>query len=108
MEAVIGVTAAPRPNAARSGRIIGSATEIETAYRARTKRSRALMQRAARSMPGGNTRTTSFHPPYPVVFERGNGPWLRDVDGCRYIDLFNNGLSLIHGHAYRPIRQAMA
>ena len=104
---MIDATAALRPNAARMGRITGSVTEIEAVYRARTKRSRALMERAARSMPGGNTRTTSFHPPYPVVFERGAGPWLRDVDGCRYIDLFNNGLSLIHGHAYRPIRQAM-
>jgi glutamate-1-semialdehyde 2,1-aminomutase len=89
-------------------RIAGSITEIEATYRARTKRSRALMERAARSMPGGNTRTTSFHPPYPVVFERGKGPWLRDVDGHRYVDLFNNGLSLIHGHSYPPIRQAMA
>lgn len=85
-----------------------SMTPIEAAYRARTRRSRELMQRAARSMPGGNTRTTSFHPPYPVVFERGVGPWLRDVDGHRYVDLFNNGLSLIHGHAFRPVRQAMA
>jgi len=58
-------------------------------------------------MPGGNTRTTSFHPPYPVVIERGDGPWLWDVDGRRYLDLFCNGLSLIHGNAYAPARRAI-
>jgi glutamate-1-semialdehyde 2,1-aminomutase len=65
------------------------------------------MERAAGSMPGGNTRTTSFHPPYPVVVERGEGPWLWDVDGRRYVDLFCNGLSLIHGNDYAPAREAM-
>jgi glutamate-1-semialdehyde 2,1-aminomutase len=59
-------------------------------------------------MPGGNTRTTSFHPPYPIVFERGHGPWLWDVDGRRYVDLFYNGLSIIHGHGYQPITHALS
>ena len=75
-------------------------------YRALTPASRRLMARAARAMPGGNTRTTSYHPPYPVVFESGKGPWLRDADGRRYVDLFYNGLSLIHGHAYGPLCEA--
>jgi glutamate-1-semialdehyde 2,1-aminomutase len=85
-----------------------SETTIERDYRRRTRRSRDLMSRAAKSMPGGNTRTTSFHPPYPVVFDRGKGPWLWDVDGHRYVDLFYNGLSFIHGHSYPPIRRSMA
>jgi glutamate-1-semialdehyde 2,1-aminomutase len=80
---------------------------IEEHYRRATPTSAALMARAAASMPGGNTRTTSFHPPYPVVIERGQGPWLWDVDGRRYVDLFCNGLSLIHGNAYAPARQAI-
>jgi glutamate-1-semialdehyde 2,1-aminomutase len=80
---------------------------IEAYYRRATPTSAALMARAAASMPGGNTRTTSFHPPYPVVIERGQGPWLWDVDGRRYVDLFCNGLSLIHGNAYAPARQAI-
>jgi glutamate-1-semialdehyde 2,1-aminomutase len=65
------------------------------------------MTKAAGAMPGGNTRTTSFHPPYPVVVERGEGPWLWDVDKRRYLDLFCNGLSLIHGNAYAPVSQAI-
>ena len=65
------------------------------------------MAHAARVMPGGNTRTTSFHPPYPVVIERADGAWLWDVDQRRYLDLFCNGLSLIHGNNYAPAREAM-
>jgi glutamate-1-semialdehyde 2,1-aminomutase len=30
-----------------------------------------------------------------------------DLDGNRYIDMFSNGLSLMHGHAYPPIEQAL-
>ena len=65
------------------------------------------MERAAASLPGGNTRTTSFHPPYPVVVDHGDGPWLWDVDGRRYVDLFCNGLSLIHGNNHAPARAAI-
>jgi glutamate-1-semialdehyde 2,1-aminomutase len=83
-------------------------TPIEQQYRRRTQASRTAMQRAAAVMPGGNTRTTTFHAPYPVVFRRGEGPWLFDADGHRYVDLFYNGLSLIHGHGYGPVAEAMA
>jgi glutamate-1-semialdehyde 2,1-aminomutase len=80
---------------------------IEERYRRETPRSAALMREAAGAMPGGNTRTTSFHPPYPVVLDRGDGAWLWDVDGRRYLDLFCNGLSLIHGNNYAPAREAI-
>jgi glutamate-1-semialdehyde 2,1-aminomutase len=80
---------------------------IEERYRSETPTSAALTSEAARALPGGNTRTTSFHPPYPVVIERGDGPWLWDVDKRRYVDLFCNGLSLIHGNNYGPSREAI-
>jgi glutamate-1-semialdehyde 2,1-aminomutase len=80
---------------------------IEDHYRRATAGSAALMRQAAAALPGGNTRTTSFHPPYPVVIERGEGAWLFDVDQRRYVDLFQNGLSLVHGNAYPPARAAI-
>jgi glutamate-1-semialdehyde 2,1-aminomutase len=83
------------------------ASAIERAYRQATPKSAELLERAARVMPGGNTRTASFYPPYPVVIERGDGPWVWDVDGRRYVDMFCNGLSLIHGHNYAPVRAAI-
>ncbi|HMK84917.1 MAG TPA: aminotransferase class III-fold pyridoxal phosphate-dependent enzyme [Steroidobacteraceae bacterium] len=95
----------PTRPAGDCGRTARSA--IEERYRRLTPRSERLMTEAATAMPGGNTRTTSFHPPYPVVIERGDGPWVFDVDQRRYLDLFCNGLSLIHGHNYAPVREAI-
>ena len=81
---------------------------IETEFRKRTPKSAELMQRSAHSMPGGLTRGFGFHWPYPAVMERGEGCYLWDVDGNRYIDLASNGLALIHGHAFRPVIDALA
>jgi glutamate-1-semialdehyde 2,1-aminomutase len=81
--------------------------QIEAAYVGRTPTSEQLMERASRSMNRGLTRTLSWFAPYPVVFAQGSGAVLRDVDGNDYIDLFSNGLSLMHGHAYAPITAAL-
>jgi glutamate-1-semialdehyde 2,1-aminomutase len=85
----------------------GKLTAIEQAYLARTECSAALMERAGSSMPSGITRTLAWFAPYPLVFERGTGTSVFDVDGNRYLDMFSNGLSLMHGHAYGPIDQAL-
>jgi glutamate-1-semialdehyde 2,1-aminomutase len=76
-------------------------------YEAMTPTSGALMRRAGECMPAGVTRTFGYFRPYPLVFERGEGSVLWDVDGNRYVDLVGNGLSLIHGHAYPPITRAI-
>ena len=81
---------------------------IETEFRKRTPRSARLIERSAHSMPGGLTRGFGFHWPYPAVMERGEGCYLWDVDGNRYIDLISNGLALIHGHAFAPVVNALA
>jgi len=58
---------------------------IEQRYRARTAASAALGARAARVMPGGDTRSVTYYRPYPLTIARGQGPFLGDVDGNRYI-----------------------
>jgi glutamate-1-semialdehyde 2,1-aminomutase len=80
---------------------------IGRTYVARTPASAAAMERASGAMPRGLTRTLSWFPPYPLVFERGEGAILTDLDGHRYVDLFSNGLSLIHGHAYPRVTEAL-
>jgi glutamate-1-semialdehyde 2,1-aminomutase len=82
-------------------------TGIHREYTRLTPGSAELMARAAKSMPRGLTRTLSWFDPYPVVFDHGRGASLYDVDGNRYIDLFSNGLSLMHGHAYPPVEKAL-
>jgi len=81
-------------------------TSIEETYRAATEKSAQLAKRAERVMPGGDTRTTTNYKPYPLTIKRGEGPFLWDVDGNRYIDLLGNYTSLVHGNAYPPIVEA--
>lgn len=78
------------------------------AYRAKTPGSASLISRAEQVIPAGNSRSFAYFRPYPVVFERGEGSYLWDVDGNRYIDFVSNGLSLIHGNAYPPIHEAVS
>jgi glutamate-1-semialdehyde 2,1-aminomutase len=76
---------------------------IERTFRERTPRSADHAAAAARVMPGGDTRAAGHHPPYQLTLVRGEGPWLTDVDGHRYLDLIGNFTSLVHGNAYAPI-----
>ncbi len=80
---------------------------LEGAYRRRTPRSERAMERARRYMVRGLTRGWGYHRPYPIVAQRGEGPYLIDLDANRYVDLANNGLSLIHGHAFPPVVAAL-
>lgn len=88
-----------------------SLAALESAWRdaflARTPGSAAVHERARRVLPGGDTRTGTFHLPYPLVAARGLGDRLWDVDGHEYIDLLGNFTSLVHGHAAPEVVAAM-
>lgn len=79
----------------------GLADRVET-------RSARLFERGQRVFPGGVTRTTVVRQPRPVYVERGEGPWLIDVDGNRLLDLNGNFTTLIHGHAFQPVADAVS
>ncbi|HEY5192372.1 MAG TPA: aminotransferase class III-fold pyridoxal phosphate-dependent enzyme [Solirubrobacteraceae bacterium] len=66
-----------------------------------------LYERALRSLPGGNSRSTLFVAPHPPYAARGEGCEIVDVDGHRAIDLQNNYTALVHGHAFAPVVQAV-
>jgi glutamate-1-semialdehyde 2,1-aminomutase len=74
-------------------------TIIET-FMQRTQTSGEWDARAKKSMPGGDTRASSYYTPYPAYMVRGEGCYLYDLDENRYIDLLNNYTSLIHGHSH--------
>lgn len=78
------------------------------AYLARTPASRGLHARASAVLPGGDTRTGTFHLPYPLFVADGEGCWLTDADGRRYLDTLYNFTSLLHGHAFPPMVEAIA
>ena len=77
-------------------------------YESMTPESRRLAERLRRSLPGGDTRSVTYFPPYPVAIERGSGFEIADIDGNTYIDLLNNYTALVHGHAHPAIVHAIA
>jgi glutamate-1-semialdehyde 2,1-aminomutase len=82
-------------------------TSLLDEYVARTPGSRALFERASRSLPGGSTRTTTFSPPYPPYLVRGEGLRTWDVNGNEYRDFLGNYTSLILGHAHPDVVAAV-
>jgi glutamate-1-semialdehyde 2,1-aminomutase len=85
---------------------ISQSTVVER-YHAATPRSLELHERAARALPGGNTRTTLFMQPYPFYFDYGSGCRVYDVDGNERLDFLNNYTSLILGHAHPQVVAAV-
>ena len=77
-------------------------------YVAKTPKSRALQAEAARVMPGGSSRGTAYFAPYPFFAEGGEGHYVYDVDGNRYLDFMLNATTLILGHANPSIVEALA
>jgi len=45
--------------------------------------------------------------PLPVVLERGEGSWLWDADGRRYLDFMSAYSAVSHGHAHPRLVQAL-
>ncbi|MFA7506350.1 MAG: aspartate aminotransferase family protein [Burkholderiaceae bacterium] len=71
-------------------------------------RSSRLYERAQRVFPGGYTRVTLIEKSSePVFVDRGEGAYMVSVDGRRYLDCSQNFTSLIHGHAFAPVTQAV-
>lgn len=81
--------------------------DAEAAYRLRTPRSAALEGEARRWLPGGDSRATLYHEPYPLFLERGDGGRVVDVDGNDYVDLTGNHSALVHGNGAGPVVEAV-
>lgn len=77
------------------------------AWPSQQSRSAALFERAKKVLPGGNTRTTVFHAPFPVYAAFAEGAWVTDVDGVKRLDTVNNYTALIHGHRHPAIMAAV-
>jgi glutamate-1-semialdehyde 2,1-aminomutase len=69
--------------------------------------SRAHMERAGLSLPGGNTRTVIHVRPFPFVVAGSEGVHIRDIDGHRYLDLLGEYTAGLFGHSNETIRQAV-
>ena len=73
-------------------------------------RSHELYQSACQHIPGGvNSPVRAFKGVGgdPVFFTRGEGPWLYDADGKRYIDYVASWGPMIAGHAHPAVIRAV-
>ncbi len=77
-------------------------------YRGLNPRSWEQSVRAAKVMPGGTTRTTTYFEPYPVSVVRGDGSRVWDVDGNERVDFLGNYSASILGAAHPKIVAAVA
>ncbi len=76
-------------------------------YRARRPASEQAHRHALEMLPGGNTRSVLFHPPFPLCMARGEGCRLWDVDGHRYLDALGEFTAGLYGHSDPVIRAAI-
>lgn len=81
--------------------------EARETYAARRPNTRAAHEAAAKSMPGGNTRTVLFHGPFPLRIAKGEGAYVTDVDGHRYLNLLGEYTAGLFGHTHPVIRKAI-
>ena len=76
---------------------------------AKTKsKSLALYEEAIKVLPGGISRNTIYRKPHPDYAIRGEGSRVTDSDGKTRIDFANIMASLIHGHAFPAVVEAVS
>lgn len=81
--------------------------EAEARYAAANPKSAALQEAACHGMPGGNTRTVLFYPPFPVVLKGGEGCRVEDFDGHVYSDYVVEQTAGLYGHSEPRILDAI-
>src|SRR6516225_6168457 len=87
--------------------MMGSNSRIAALYRARTRRSQELYERARQVIPAGLTHDSRALEPYPLYAARAAGPRKWDVDGNEYVDYFGGHGALLLGHAHPVVVEAI-
>jgi glutamate-1-semialdehyde 2,1-aminomutase len=70
--------------------------------------SKRLHDRATKVFPDGVTHDIRYFQPFPLYVERSDGAYKWDVDGNTIIDFINGHGSLLLGHNYPTVRDAVA
>lgn len=64
-------------------------------------------RKAAKVLPGGNTRTVLFSEPFPITLVGGRGCMVAALDGQEYIDFLGDYTAGLYGHSDPVLRQAL-
>ena len=74
----------------------------------RTGGSKAMYERARRSLSGGVASSYQVREPWPIYLTHGKDERVWDVDGSEYLDFHNGFGSMTQGHAHPVITRAIA
>ena len=67
----------------------------------------ARFEKAQQSLPGGNTRSGLFYPPFPSTIAGGKDARVWDVDGHDYTDFVVEYTAGLYGHSNAKIKAAV-
>jgi glutamate-1-semialdehyde 2,1-aminomutase len=73
----------------------------------RTQASRALWERARKTLAGGVASSYQLRDPWPIYVSHGEGERVWDADGNEYFDFHNGFGSMTQGHAHPLITAAV-
>src|SRR5215210_1278455 len=92
---------------AKSTEVAASLSREEELYLSLTPASYEYYKKGREYLPGADSRSPLFHPPYPVVLEEGHECWLSDVDCNRLLDFTGNHTSLVLGYGHPRVVEAV-
>jgi len=81
--------------------------EVAQEYSRNNPQSERQHRRAQLVFPGGHTRQTLFHQPFPLTIAHGDGSTLVDVDGHRYTNFLGDYSAGLYGHTPAEIQEAI-
>lgn len=83
--------------------------EVEAQPLIELRRSEAIYEEAKKILPAGASSNVRIHghEPFPVIFERGKGSRVWDVDGNEYVDYLLGYGPLILGHCHPTVVNAI-
>jgi glutamate-1-semialdehyde 2,1-aminomutase len=73
----------------------------------RTQASRAMYERAHRTLSGGVASSYQAREPWPIYVTHGAGQRVWDVDGTEYFDFHNGFGAMTQGHAHPAVTKAI-
>lgn len=68
-------------------------------------KSKVMTTEAMNYIPGGVQHNLAFNYPFPIVFNKADGPYLYDLDGNRYIDFIQAGGPTVLGSNPAIVRE---
>jgi glutamate-1-semialdehyde 2,1-aminomutase len=91
----------------RNSDLAEAVAEARERYAAARPKSAALHDKARETLAGGNTRSVLFYTPFPTAMASGDGCWVTDIDGHRYLDLIGEFTAGLFGHSEQRILAAV-